>query len=67
MKLVRVGKFGINVDNVLTWTSSIDPDQAEEHEILTIVFVGGVSTLKLRDEQAIAFREWLERNSDDAA
>jgi hypothetical protein len=64
MKLVRVGKFGINFDHVAHWSSGIDPDQPTEHEILNLALVGGAS-LQLRDEQATVVRRWIEANSED--
>ncbi len=64
MQLVRLGNRGINFDNVATWTASLDPDSEEDREILRLVFVGGGS-VELRDEEAIAFRQWLERKAED--
>ncbi len=61
MKLVRFGGLGLNIDSITDWDSRPDSPR----DTLEIRFVGGTS-LTFWDEQAVAFREWLERNSDNA-
>ncbi len=63
MKLVKIAGVGLNVGSITDWVAA--PPSAPR-DSLEVRFVGGRSRT-FWDEEAIAVREWLERNSDDIA